>query len=140
LQDFPNESVRQALIPLVESAGNDAARARQNIEDWYNSSMDRVSGWYKRRSQVFVFIIGLVAAIALNADSVLVAKRLSTDRALRDSLLSAAQEYAKAHANASPTQSPASGTSNGKPSENPASKPTPTSTPTPETSTAALTS
>ena len=30
--------------------------------------MDRVSGWYKRRSQWIILVLGLVAAIAVNAD------------------------------------------------------------------------
>jgi hypothetical protein len=108
LQNFPNDAVRQALIPLVESAGNDASRARQNIEDWYNASMDRVSGWYKRRAHVVVLIIGFLITMGLNADSITLAKRLSTDKALRDSLVSAAEAYAKANAaTPTPTATPA---------------------------------
>ena len=106
LQNFPNQAVRQALIPLVESAGNDPSRARQNIEDWYNASMDRVSGWYKRRAQFIILIIGFLVTMGLNADSVTLAKRLSTDKALRDSLVSAAEAYAKANAAATPTPTP----------------------------------
>src|SRR6185437_9940047 len=97
---------QQALIALIDAAGDDAAKARQNIEDWFNASMDRVSGWYKRRAQVFIFIIGFFVAISVNADSVIIAKRLATDRSLREALVSAAQDYAKANATASPTRTP----------------------------------
>lgn len=65
-----NPVAQKALIALVDAAGNDVAKARENIEAWYNNSMDRVSGWYKRRSQVFILVIGLFVAIAVNADSV----------------------------------------------------------------------
>lgn len=99
---------RQALLGLIDAAGTDAAKARQNIEDWFNSSMDRVSGWYKRRAQIFIFIIGFFVAVALNADSVTIAKRLATDRSLREAVVSAAQDYAKANATASPTSTPTS--------------------------------
>jgi hypothetical protein len=126
LQSFPNQSVQQALIPLIESAGNDASRARQNIEDWYNASMDRVSGWYKRRAHVAILIIGFIVTMGLNADSITIAKRLSTDKALRESLVAAADAYAKANA-ATPTPTPTS-TSTSTPT--PASKPTPTPKPT----------
>jgi len=43
---------KQALIALLDAAGDDVAKARENIETWFNSSMDRVSSWYKRRTQV----------------------------------------------------------------------------------------
>src|SRR5438034_355636 len=74
LQNLPNAQVRQALIALVDAAGNDVTMARQNIEDWYNSSMDRVSGWYKRRSQIIILIIGVLVTIGVNADSITIAK------------------------------------------------------------------
>jgi hypothetical protein len=44
LQTFPYPKARAALLPLIAAAGNDEVKARQNIEDWYNASMDRVSG------------------------------------------------------------------------------------------------
>ena len=95
--------------------------------------MDRVSGWYKRRSQVFVFVIGLFVTIGVNADSVLIARRLSADKVMRESLVSAAQNFAKvdaeesaknsASAKASP--SPNESSAKPKPSPPPASSPSP---------------
>jgi outer membrane biosynthesis protein TonB len=135
LQNLPNVEVRQALITLVDAAGNDVAKARQNIEDWYNSSMDRVSGWYKRRSQVIVLVIGLLVTIAMNADSVTIAKKLSSDRALRESLVAAADAYAKANAAASPSPTPAAPASAISPapktSPSPRASLTPSASPTP---------
>ncbi|CAN5825946.1 hypothetical protein BH18ACI4_BH18ACI4_10640 [soil metagenome] len=92
------ERVRRALIALVDAAGNDVAKARKNIEDWFNNSMDRVSSWYKRRTQVVILILGMFIAAAVNADSIAIVKNLSTDKALRESLVNAAQEYARADA------------------------------------------
>jgi hypothetical protein len=127
LQGFPYQAVRDALLPLVDAAGNDAAKARQNIEDWYNASMDRVSGWYKRRAQVFLLIIGFIMTMGLNADSITVAKRLASDRALRESVVAAADAYAKANATVSSTPTPTS-------------SPSPTPSPTPATSAPAISS
>lgn len=129
LRNAPNNhplipaDARQSLITLIDAAGNDAAKARENIENWFNSSMDRVSGSYKRRSQKILLVLGLFVAIGVNADSVLIAKRLSADRALRDSLVAAAEEYAKVNAapSASPSASPAT-----SPAE---TTPTPAATP-----------
>jgi len=90
------EKVRQGLLCLVNAAGVDAARARENIEDWYNSSMDRVSGAYKRRTQFAIFCIGLVATVAVNADSIAIAKRLSTNKTLASAVADSAAAYVAA--------------------------------------------
>ena len=95
IQKFGNQRLEQALTPLIDAAAGDVARARLNIEEWYNSSMDRVSGWYKRRSHIIVLVLGLLVAIAVNADSVLMVRRLASDRALRDSLVASANVYAQ---------------------------------------------
>jgi len=105
-ETLPN--AKQGLIALIDAAGDDVAKARENIETWFNSSMDRVSSWYKRRTQVVILILGLLVAVLANADSITIAKRLSTDRSLRESLVAASVEFAKANASpaASPTPTP----------------------------------
>ena len=135
IQNLPSKEVREALTALVDAAGNDITQVRQNIEDWFNSSMDRVSGWYKRRSQIIVLVIGLIVTIAVNADSLAITKRLWTDRALRESLVSAADAYAKANATISPTPTPTptAAAPTSKASPVPKASPSPTVTPTPAT-------
>jgi hypothetical protein len=87
--------VKQALMTLVDAAGNDVSRARENIEAWYNSSMERVTGWYKRRGQAIMLVLGLGVVIAVNADTIAISTSLSRDKAVRDSLVAAAQDYVK---------------------------------------------
>jgi len=111
------EDVKNALLTFVNAASDDPKKIRENIEGWFDSSMDRVSGWYKRRSQLIVLSIGLVLTILLNVDTLAIVRTLSTDKAMRDSLVAAAQEYAKN--NPAPAASPSSGsTSAGAPKEN----------------------
>ena len=86
---------RTALLALLDAAGDDVAKARENIENWYNSSMDHVSGMYKRRAHWTILLLGIGIAIALNADTVYIVRALSNDSTLRASLVAAAQEYAK---------------------------------------------
>jgi hypothetical protein len=90
-----NQTLREALIPLVDAAGNSMSGARENIEAWFNSSMDRISGWYKRRTQTIILFLGLVITIAVNADTVTIVNSLSQDAALRGALVATAGEYAK---------------------------------------------
>ena len=118
IQALPNADVKRGLLTLVSAAGKDVAKARENIEGWFNSGMDRVSGWYKRRTQLIILLLGLLLAASLNVDTVAIVRVLSTDRTLRDSLVAAAQEYAKSSASssASPAASP---TASPKPSLSP---------------------
>jgi hypothetical protein len=92
-------NIRTALNTLKAAAGADVEKYEKNVEDWYNSAMDRVSGWYKRRSQWIIFLIGLGLAIIANADCINYAKRLSTDASLRQSVVA----YAEATAKTDPT-------------------------------------
>jgi hypothetical protein len=111
VQGIRNPQVETALTTLIDAAGNDAVRVRMNIEDWFNSSMDRVSGWYKRRSHTFLLILGLLIAILVNADSVLIVRKLASDRPLRESLVAASIAYAQQNATPSASRISSTGSS-----------------------------
>jgi hypothetical protein len=87
---------RRALLTLVDAAGSDPAKSRENIEAWFNSAMDGVSARFKRRTYLAITLIGLVVAVLTNADSIRIVNQLTTDKAVRQSLVNASQEYAKA--------------------------------------------
>ena len=80
---------------MVDAAGDDVSKARQNIEAWYNSTMDRVTGWYKRRTQVIILCLGFFVAVIVNADTITIGKSLSHSQALRSSLVAVVGEYAR---------------------------------------------
>jgi hypothetical protein len=105
-----NAQTRRALLALVDAAGGDVSKSRENIENWFNSSMDRVSGWYKRRSQLIILALALAVAVGLNADSIILVQRLSTDKTARDSLVAAAEVYAKANPPGAPSAVPGAAT------------------------------
>jgi hypothetical protein len=92
---FINDKTKRALVTLIDTANNDIEQARKNVEAWYDSAMDRVSGWYKRRTQVIITVFALLIAAALNIDSIALANNLATDKSVRDSLVAAAPEYAR---------------------------------------------
>ena len=90
-------NIKKSLLSLIDEAGNDLDKARTNVEGWYNDAMDRVSGWYKRRTHVILIVIGLVAAFALNIDTIQITKALLYNDTLRASVATAAEAYAKSH-------------------------------------------
>jgi hypothetical protein len=83
--------IKQIVLGAIDDAQNDIDAVRKNLEDWFNASMDRVSGWYRRRTQLILFLIGIVAAGVLNVDSITIAQRLTNDKALRDGIVATAQ-------------------------------------------------
>ncbi len=68
--------VRVPLLAQLDAAGTEIAKFREGIEAWYDSSMERVSGWYKRRVQLVLIGIATAATIGLNADAYHVALTL----------------------------------------------------------------
>lgn len=88
-------NIQTALTAFDRLSRGDREKLQKYIEDWYNSAMDRISGWYKRRSQLIVLVFGLGLAVLVNADTVQIAKRLSTDTHLRESAVRMAEGKAK---------------------------------------------
>ena len=120
-------NVKKALVTFLD-ASDHPAKMRENIENWFDSAMDRVSGVFKRRSQLIIVILGMALAILLNVDSIALVRALSTDSAMRDSLVAAATEYAKNN----PT--PPASTASPSPTATPAASPKPVSSPSPSSS------
>ena len=91
--DPETEKVGRPLYAMLVMAGNDFDKLKKSIADWYDSSMDRVSGWYKYHTQTMLLYIGLVLAAALNADTLKIVRQLSQDPTLRQALVVAAQKF-----------------------------------------------
>ncbi|MDV6348020.1 hypothetical protein R2083_10895 [Nitrosomonas sp. Is35] len=87
---FAQTEAGKSIILLLHEAGDDAEKARRNVESWYNDAMDRVGGWYKQKTQVIIFGISLMVCTALNIDAIKISQTLWTDIALRQALVQAA--------------------------------------------------
>jgi hypothetical protein len=88
-------AIKKSLLVLLDEAEGDLKKARENIENWFDDAMDRVAGWYKRKAQLIISVIGLLITVALNADTFMIANSLWRDTALRASIVAAAEETAK---------------------------------------------
>lgn len=85
-----------ALTPLLEDAAGDADRFRQRVETWFDNSMDRVSGAYKRHTLAWQAAIGLALAVGMNVDALHITRSLWRDRALRQAIVAQAESVARA--------------------------------------------
>jgi hypothetical protein len=91
LRLIQNPPVQRALLAAIDTADDDLQKALANVEAWYDSVMDRVSGWYKRATQWILFAIGLAIAIALNVNAIAIGDYLYRDKAAREALVARAQ-------------------------------------------------
>jgi len=81
----------QALAVLARES-RDIGDLETKVENWFDESMDRVSGWYKRRTAVILFGIGVVLVAALNADTLNIAKTLWTHPDIRAAVVAQAEK------------------------------------------------
>ncbi|HEX6702762.1 MAG TPA: hypothetical protein VF101_18695 [Gaiellaceae bacterium] len=86
-----NAEVRRAIRALVREGDTQVEHIRHRIEQWYDDAMERVSGWYRRRVQVWLWVFSILVAIVLNADSLQIARTLWTQPTTRAQVAQAAQ-------------------------------------------------
>ncbi len=68
--------LQQFLNGVIDRTGGSVDAIRTEVAAWFDSAMDRVSGAYKRKTQLWSFLIALGIAAVLNVDSIRVAKTL----------------------------------------------------------------
>src|SRR5262245_32809246 len=54
---IPSAPLRNAMQLLLENAEHDVDRFRHSAEQWFDDAMERVSGWYRRRVQLVMWIL-----------------------------------------------------------------------------------
>jgi len=90
-----SKPLNRLLGPMLDEAGNNLQTFKTNVENHYNAVMDRVGGWYKRRTQVIMFFVGLILAMCLNVDSIYIVQQLQKNPEQVHALVEAAAEYSE---------------------------------------------
>jgi hypothetical protein len=93
-----NDNLRTVILSAINEAGGDTAAMRAAIETWYNAGMDRVAGWYRRRTHWIVVAVAALITIGLNVNTITIFRALEQDTALRQSIV---QQASVAGTNAS---------------------------------------
>ena len=86
-------SLFSSLDTYLSQGESRLSAARRTVEQWFDDAMDRASGWYKRSTQLWLGIVGLVLACLLNVDTISVGTALWRDPTLRQNVLEQAQKY-----------------------------------------------
>ncbi len=85
-------TLKTSLQSLAVNAGGDMAKFRTSIEHWYDDHMDRVSGWYKRRTAWITLGAGVILVLLLNINAVTVGRALYSDSATRSAVATVATQ------------------------------------------------
>ena len=94
IANIKNPAVQRVLLTLIDSAQSDLNKAQANIEAWYDTGMDRVSGWYKRSTQWIIFGMSLFVVVALNINSVTILDYLYRSDTARAFIVATAEKAA----------------------------------------------
>jgi hypothetical protein len=84
---LPPGDVKTALLALIQNVNSDLASAQKAIEGWFDDTMDRVTGWYKRHSQIWTVLFAVVVTVLTNADTIRITRQLWTDPVARAKIL-----------------------------------------------------
>lgn len=76
IANIPDPQLMRTLESLYARADGEITRFEAAVADWFDGSMDRVSGIYKRFSQLWAFLIALAVVVLLNIDTIHIAKVL----------------------------------------------------------------
>jgi len=87
-----DDALRSLLRTTLATQGASIQAIRFAIEKWFNDTMDRASGWYKRRTQCCLLAIGLAIAYGGNVTTIAVARWLWQSDSARQAVVAAATD------------------------------------------------
>jgi hypothetical protein len=79
--------VKRQLLLLVDDARGELDDFRKGLEAWFDDSMARVSGWYKRHAQLIMLVLATGITLGLNANTLTIGDRLWKDSAVRTAVV-----------------------------------------------------
>lgn len=87
IENLPKSNYLKHLIDKYNKGAQKIEDLEKSIEDWFNSVMERTSGWYNRNIKKLTLLTALIIAIAFNFDTIHVFQRLLKDSNARTELV-----------------------------------------------------
>ena len=94
LAALPNKQLSEAMLALYRTTSGEAKEFQHAAEQWFDDSMERVSGWYRRKVQLMLFVIATIVVVLLNADTLTTGRVLWRDDATRAAIVVKAEAAA----------------------------------------------
>ncbi|HYW59165.1 MAG TPA: hypothetical protein VE909_01480 [Xanthobacteraceae bacterium] len=95
VEKLPPSQIKGALLTKLTTAQNDLVKFRLGLATWFDDSMERVSGAYKRHLRLITIFVALAIAVALNADTFAVGYALWANPALRAQMVAVSEQTQK---------------------------------------------
>lgn len=80
------ETLRHLRL-LYADARRDSSLFKLKLEDWFDETMQRCTGWYKKQTQLILIIVGFILAWSFNVDTIAISKILSKDKNAREQMV-----------------------------------------------------
>ncbi|MEO8148020.1 MAG: hypothetical protein ABI723_10305 [Bacteroidia bacterium] len=90
-----DEATKSELKDRLVEVDMDIKKFKASLESWFDDTMDRASGWYKRKVQLLLFVIGLIIAVIFNVNTFKIVGVLSKDKDARNQLVTLASNVSK---------------------------------------------
>jgi hypothetical protein len=97
VSQLPTSKMKDSLEASLIAAQGNLSAFRQSAAKWFDDSMDRLSGAYKRNLKFISIAVGCLVASLINADSLVVGRALWSDAGLRAQIVQAANVTAAAN-------------------------------------------
>lgn len=91
-----NPETGKYLETLYKDANGDIIKFQELSEKWFNETMDRATGWYKKQTQKITLVVAFIVALTFNVDTIGIVKNLSTNPKLATEVVEMADKYAVA--------------------------------------------
>lgn len=88
---------RTLLLTMLDNSNEDIEVFKSKLENWFDETMHRASGWYKKQSQVITLLIGFSIAVTFNVDSIKLVKQLSRDKEAAKKMTALSVQYVESH-------------------------------------------
>jgi len=95
VRGLPDGPVKTSILASIQRSNRNIDAAHSAVEGWFNDAMDRVNGWYKRRTQIWTVIIAFCLTLVANANTITIVRKLDSDPMLRTAVIEEAKVRAQ---------------------------------------------
>ncbi len=82
-----NTSTAFFLRSLWQDSGADPEKFKEKLEQWFDDTMKRATGWYKKYTRIVLFVIGFGVAYFFNVDTIAIHRILSNNETAREQMV-----------------------------------------------------
>lgn len=94
-QNMPDSPFKKVVTSMFREGEDDLQKVETRLQRWFDQSMDRVSGIYKRWSQYISLFLGVLLAFVFQVDAIRIAKGLWNEPDCCGAITTAASASAK---------------------------------------------